>query len=208
MKIIGTTKTKPDFNLLSVIEGYDIFIQNHYLSPISFCKEGCQIWINYKDNDYLGLEITDRKTWTHEVACYIQSNLPRKEEPFCRFIPQTDEFINNINKPFFVMELSGMIFNRDGNILTKIIAFKRDLPSDFVENSDDSIVCLPTIEIIVRNCKQESSINVLIDNILHRDCIKKYKGKRLWYRITEKEDYSSRLGFSLTNYGFSFREIE
>ena len=198
----------PNLTLLAVIEGYDVFIPNSYNNPYGFCKTGCPIWVKYNDNDCLVCEITNESNWKVELSKYISDNFPKKREPICRYLSPTDESINKNEKTIFIMNLSGVIFDRAGKIQAKIIALQRELPKEIVDETDGKIDCLPTIEIVVRNCINKSSIKKLLESILHRECAKKHKGQLLWYQAQGSQDYTRDLGFSCSNYGFSFWKIE
>lgn len=205
MKILDSRNfgEAPNLDIIYVLEGYDIstpdlFINGPYRT--CFLKKGCPIWIKCDEN-YTVLEIQNEETWKQETIGYIQNNLPYKEDPICRYI-----FQNEVNDKSFIVQLSGCIFDRKGEILANIKAFDSRLPNEISENKEDSID-IPTIKIEATISKgNANNIGELMENILQRNCLDNYRGRIMWYRNNDT-DFTNELGFTNTKYGYSFRKI-
>ncbi len=201
MKILDSRKfdEAPNLGKIYVLEGYNIYTPDIFINgPYSSCflKKGCPIWIKCKDN-YTVLEIQNEATWKQETIDYIKNNLPYKEEPICDYISSSE-----INDASFIVQLSGMIFNRNGDILAIIKAFESILPYEISENKD-----IPTIKIEATISKgNANNIGELMENILQRNCLDNYRGRIMWYRNNDT-DFTNELGFTNTKYGYSFRKI-
>ena len=111
-----------------------------------------------------------------------------------------DEIIEDEDRTLLITEFSGRLFDRDGTILSEIIAKRECLPNNIIEElEEDEQGILPQIKIIVKKCLCKSSLIDLMNWILSQKCVRKYYEEKLWYEPSENENYSSELGFSFTN---------
>lgn len=179
-----------------VLEGYDVCTPQYYNNPIPFLQSGCHIWIEISGDEYDVFEIADSVNWREDVIRYIQDNLPRIEYPICRHISTSDKAIEKYMSRSPITNLCGRLFDRDGNIISEIVALREALPAGIVEDLDDELDEFPSIKIIVKKCSQPSSLRDLMDWILSRKCLDDFQNDILWYESSADENYSKELGLS------------
>lgn len=188
-----------------ILEGYDVYLASGFFDSKGLPAQDCPIYIDINDNGKcIVVKATEIINWKKETIQYIKEHLPQIVDPICR--PVSPRIIPQSLLPIFVMELSRVVYDRKGNIMADVLAFKREPSDDIIDQLEDSEIKVPSIEIMVKDCQDGTFIKGVIDVILKGKYSEKYKGISMWYK-PQGEDYTLELGFLQTEVGISYMTI-
>lgn len=188
-----------------VLEGYDVYLAAGFWDINGNLRNDCPIFIEKGNKDYYVVTAEDINNWKNETIIFIKQNLPKIEDPICRYVSPAQIGKNAL--PFFIMELSREVYDREGNVVADVIAFKRKPSDDMINRLEDSEINIPSVEIMVNDCQNRFFLKGVIDVILNSSNSVNYRGISMWYK-PEKEDYTTELGFLKTEAGISYKTIE
>ncbi len=198
--------TLANYHKKVVLEGYDVYLASGFYDSNGRPSQDCPIYIDINDNGKcIVVKAENITNWEKETIQYIKEHLPQIVGPICRYV--SPSFIQQSILPIFVMELSREVYDRNGNVVADIFAFKRKPSDDIIDQLEDSEINVPTIEIMVKDCQDRFFLKGVIDVVLKDRYSEKYKGMSMWYK-PQGEDYTVELGFLQTEMGISYKTIE
>lgn len=189
----------------SILEGYDVYLSGGFVDNYGNPSDNCPIYIDKGEKKCIVVNVEKINNWKEEIAIFIKENLPKIENPICRFISPNE--ISQELRGQFVMELSRAIYNRGGDKIAQIIAHSKKPEESIIECIEERELIVPTIEIEACSFTDEDCLSEVMDIILNHPCANKFKGVAMWYNHGERSDYTIKLGFQQILDSISYRMI-